>query len=377
MVEFKGIKGGKHLRQGDPISPMLFVIVDYLTRMLIKASKEKDFRFHPMCKSLNLVNLCFVDDLLIFCKVNTKSVQILQRVSAEFKLSLGLSINHNKSHLYFVGLSKDAKAPILKCTNPLKYLGVPLRPTKCKATDCDIILKKIRLHLNAWASRNLSYVGRTQLVHSVLLGIRNYWMSVFLLPQSVVREIDRLCRNFLWGEKGSCSKFHLSSWEHVCRVKAYGGLGFGEELAWNKILLAKFIWAISSKQDQLWVKWVNCIYLKGAHLWECILKQDANWYWRKLIKLYRSVFGPVLEAAEVHGKLQLGKLYTHFLLGEKVVAVALAATIYYLWLNRNKCCFDNSCFSPSKIDNLIRFTVKARVLNINSRKFSSRERGKC
>ncbi|XP_062103730.1 uncharacterized protein LOC133814836 [Humulus lupulus] len=282
------------------------------------------FRFHPMCKSLNLVNLCFADDLLIFCKATTQSVQIIHRALAEFKMALGLSINHNKSHIYFGGLSEVAKAPALNCTNliegsfPLKYFEVPLRPTKCKASEYDIIPKKIRLRLNTWATRNLSYAGRTQLVQSVLLGIQNYWMSIFLLPQSVVRDIDRLCINFLWGEKGSRSKFHLSSWEFVCRPKAYGGLGFREGPAWNKILLAKFIWAISSKQDQLWVKWVNNIYLKGSQLWDYILKQDVSWYWRKLIKLCNSMFGLVLAAAEVHGKLRLGKLYNHFLPGEKV-----------------------------------------------------------
>ncbi|XP_062118568.1 uncharacterized protein LOC133832210 [Humulus lupulus] len=119
-------KGGKGLRQGDPISPMLFVIVmDYLTRILIKASKEKGFIFHPMCKSLNLVNLCFADDLLIFCKTNSQSVQILHRALAEFQKVSGLSINHNKSHIYFGGLSKIAKAPIgIPKKIPSFFLGI-------------------------------------------------------------------------------------------------------------------------------------------------------------------------------------------------------------------------------------------------------------
>ncbi|XP_062103752.1 uncharacterized protein LOC133814859 [Humulus lupulus] len=255
-------KGGKGLRQGDPISSMLFVIVmDYLTRILMKASKKKGFRFHPMCKSINLVNLYFADDLLIFCKANSQLVQILHRELAKFQKVSGLSINHNKSHIYLGELSEIAKASVLNCTNmiegsfPLKYLGVPLRPTKCKASNFGIILRKIRLRLNNWASWNLSYAGRTQLVQSVLLGIRIYWMSIFLLPQGV---------------------------------------------------------------DQLWMKWVNNIYLKGSQLWDYILKQDDNWYWRKLIKLCNSVFEPALAVGEVHGKLRLGKLYNHFLPGEKI-----------------------------------------------------------
>ena len=163
----------------------------------------------------------------------------------------------------------------------MRYLGVPLRPTKCKASDFEVILKKIRLSLNSWASRNLSYAGRTQLIQSVLLGIRNHWMNIFLLPQHVVRDIDRMCRNFLWGVKETRIKFHLASWEFVCRPKAYGGLGFREGSAWNKTMIAKFLWAISFKQDQFWVKWVNTIYLKGVPIRDYKLKQDDSWYWKK------------------------------------------------------------------------------------------------
>ncbi|XP_062080008.1 uncharacterized protein LOC133784748 [Humulus lupulus] len=257
------LRGGKRLRQGDPISPMLFVIVmDYLTRMLIKAFKEKGFRFHPMCKSLNLVNLCFADDLLIFCKANSQSVQILHRALAEFKSVLGLSINHNKSNSYFGGLSDIAKAPVLSCTNliegsfPLKCLGVPLRPTKF------LVAAAVQVHLR----------------------------------------LGKLYNHFLSGEKVDYCIFSekvmqaISSW------------------------LGEAIWPGNFADWRVW--------LAGCR---------RDWLFQ-------------------------------------VVSAALAAAIYFILLNGNKCCFDNSCYSVSKIDHMIRFSVKARVLNFNSRKLSSRER---
>ncbi|XP_062118559.1 uncharacterized protein LOC133832201 [Humulus lupulus] len=259
-------KGGKGLRQGDPISPLLFVLVmGYLTRALHGDAKDKHFRFHPLCKSLNITNLCFADDLLLVCKAHINSIQIMQQVFKSFSSASGLSINQAKSCIYFGGISSVEKEKILCISNmregqfPLMYLGVPLRPTKWKAMDCDLIISKIRQRLHGWASRNLSYAGHVQLIQSVLLGIRNFWMSIFLLPQKVIKEIDCLCRIFLWGGNGFRSKFHLASWDHVCRPKSYGGLGFKEGVLWNKINLARYVWAISSKQDSLWVKWVNCI----------------------------------------------------------------------------------------------------------------------
>ncbi|XP_060965289.1 uncharacterized protein LOC133034253 [Cannabis sativa] len=72
-------KGEKGLHQGDPMSPLLFVLImEYLTRLLIQSSKKKGFGFHPLCTSLGLVDLCFADDLIIFSKGNDKSVQMVK-----------------------------------------------------------------------------------------------------------------------------------------------------------------------------------------------------------------------------------------------------------------------------------------------------------
>ncbi|XP_062085826.1 uncharacterized protein LOC133791936 [Humulus lupulus] len=308
--------GRKGLRQGDPISPLQFVLVmEYLTRILIQASLNKDFRFHPLCKNLKLVSLCFADDLVLFCKGTLRSVQILQDGFSQFSQASGLSANLTKSHIYFGGLNSEEKKCILDCLNieegsfPLKYLGVPLHPTKWKAGDCGLIIKKINLRLHSWASRHLSFAGRAQLIHSVLLGIWSYWMSIFLLPQSVTLEFDRLCRKFLWGSIGNRSKMHFTAWDHVCLPKSFGGIGFKEGSKWNKVLLAKYVWVISSKQDLLWVKWIDDIYLKGESFWAYTLKADASWYWRKLVNLKSFLSRVDLEATTTSRNLNLTLLY--------------------------------------------------------------------
>ena len=137
--------------------------MEYLTRLLIQASHNKDFRFHPLCKWLKLVNLCFADDLIIFCKGSLRFVQILHDGFTNFSQASGLSANLTKSHIYFGGVIFEDKKSILDCVNIeegsflLKYLGVPLRPTKWKADDCGLIIKKIHIHLHTWSSRHLSF----------------------------------------------------------------------------------------------------------------------------------------------------------------------------------------------------------------------------
>ncbi|XP_062100714.1 uncharacterized protein LOC133806637 [Humulus lupulus] len=383
-------QGGKGLRQGDPISPLLFVIVmEYLTRSLLQAAKGKGFKFHPLCKSLNLINLCFADDLLVVCKANSSSIQIIQHSLEEFSAASVLVINKSKSRVYFGGISDQDKAGLLNIFQlkegefPMTYLGLPLRPTKWKAMDCDIILKKVRQRLCVWASRNLSYAGRVQLIQSVLLGIRNYWMSIFLLPQSVLKEIDHLCRLFLWGGKGNRSKFHLTSWELVCCPKSHGGLGFKEGPLWNRLLLSKFIWAISSKQDLLWVKWVNSNgKLILSRLYQLILssspKPIMNSVWCSTsVPNHKFILWRVLQ--DVFDWLQglrWPPIYTDWCswleadrknITDQITIAALAASVYYIWLTRNKCYFDSSCFLVSTVSSLIKTSVSARLIGLKLR----------
>ncbi|XP_062112649.1 uncharacterized protein LOC133823816 [Humulus lupulus] len=318
-------QGARGLKQGDPISPLLFVIVmDYLTRLLLKTSREREFKFHPLCKSLNLVSLCFADDLLLFCKANKSSVRLIQQAFSEFTTTSGLSINKSKSRIHLGGLVAGEKDSLLQdcCLQegqfPRRYLGIPLRPTKWRACDCVILVDKMRACLKGWSSRHLSYAGRVQLINSVLLGIRSHWMNIFILPQKVVKAIDSLCLKFLWGEKDNRSKMHRISWEHVCRPKCYGGLGFKDSASWNKVMMAKYIWAITSKQDLLWVKWVNGIYLKGVSIWDYSLKQDTSWYWRRIIKLSHIWPDAVLKTATRNGRIHMSTLYSVAFPGELV-----------------------------------------------------------
>ncbi|XP_062075632.1 uncharacterized protein LOC133779728 [Humulus lupulus] len=309
-------RGEKGLRQGDLVSPLLFVLImEYLTRLLFQTSKQKGFGFHPLCKHVNLANLCFADNLVIFCKGNVKSMRLIQAAIDSFCATTGLSINNSKSHIYFGGLKDDCKSQLLEITQmeegsfPLKYLGIHLRPTKWRAADCGEIIEKIQRNLHSWASRNLSFAGRAQLIHSVLLGIRNFWMNIFILPQKVVDVIDKSCRDFLWGLKGNRSKPHLTSWEQVCLPKKYGGVGFFEGRKWNIALMAKYIWAISSKKDCLWVKWIDSIYLKGQSFWSVPLISDTSWYFRKLLKLRNVIDSAAVSSSGLRGKFKAKTFY--------------------------------------------------------------------
>ncbi|VFQ88458.1 unnamed protein product [Cuscuta campestris] len=176
--QYAYFKGARGLRQGDPMSPLLFVLVmEYLTRSFQAAVNKGRFGFHPMCASVKIVNLCFADDLIVVCKAETKAVNCIMKVLEEFKLATGLSINYNKSHIVFGGINEQIKEELLKITKmkmgtlSFTYLGSPITAARLSASDCEALVHKITTKIGAWGSRHFSYAARIRIINSVLMGI--------------------------------------------------------------------------------------------------------------------------------------------------------------------------------------------------------------
>lgn len=97
------------------------------------------------------------------------------------------------------------------------------------------MLKKVK----GWKERCLSRAGWEVLLKSIAQAIPTYSMQCFKIPEGVLDNMNSMCRNFWWGQKGSEKKLALISWENMCTAKDSSVVGLRDLGAFNAALLAK------------------------------------------------------------------------------------------------------------------------------------------
>lgn len=281
------------LRQGDPLSPMLFLIaVDVLQRMIIQVNETLD---RPLSAKLEKSILAFqyANDTAVIARADLPTMITLKLVLRLFSKISGLQINFDKSSFYPLNLDQNetlmVKA-VMRCAQtqlPISYLGMPLTIRKPRKQDFIPLLDKIQARTEGWCGKFLSKGGRVQLINSVLSSMPIYLMTCFELPKWVVKRIEALCRNFLWGKSQVQGRgISLISWEVVSLPKSCGGLGVANLELRNKSLLLRWWWKATTQSESLWYSVIHMLKKNRPHQTHPkIWLVQGSFFWNQLIKL--------------------------------------------------------------------------------------------
>ena len=296
----------KGLRQGDPLSPYLFVMGMKVLSVLIRRAMEGGFI--SGCKiqrgrgrPAHVAHLLFADDTIVFCEAKKEYLTNLSWILFWFEAASGLRINLAKSEIIPVGEVQGIEelAMELGCRVgqlPTVYLGLPLGVPNKVVYGWDGVEEKMRRRLALWKSQYISTGGRITLIKSTMVSMPVYQMSLFQMPISVARRLEKLQRDFLWGGSHMERKAHLVKWEVVCGDKENGGLGIRKFALMNKALLGKWTWRFASDKEALWKQVLVAKYGQEDHdwrtkkvvgacgvgVWKEILK-EVGWCWDKMV----------------------------------------------------------------------------------------------
>lgn len=280
------------VRQGDPLSPYLFVLcMERLSQMITAAVRQGSWKAIRMGRrGVPLSHLFFADDLIIFCKAELDQIEVVQKILSDFCAASGHKVSNSKTKIFFsrnvsLGLRSviSGQFQYEQADGLGRYLGVPLLTGRMSSSIYRYILDRIRAKLAGWKQQSLSLAGRITLAKSVLQSIPFYTMQSILLPLVCCRNIEKEIRKFVWGHTREAKKVNLVKWSELCQPLAHGGVGLLKLDSQNKSFMTKLAFQIHSQPDSLWVRILKGKY--GAHD-TLTFPRNSSAFWRQLGQLW-------------------------------------------------------------------------------------------
>jgi hypothetical protein len=264
-VLLNGIAGdpidhGQGLRQGDPLSPLLFVIaIDPLAQLLEEATRL-GLLTKLRGRGVVLRTSLYLDDAAVFVAPIKQDVQNLAVILQRFGAVTGLCTNFLKSSVAAIRCTNiDLNdvlhdIPATRASFPMRYLGLPLFVWCLRRRDFQHLEDKCVGKLPTWNGKFVNMAGRVSLVKSVLASQEIYHLTPLTIPLGTMKYLNKVERAFIWAAKETASGAKCKvSWEAVCCPKLFGGLGILHMDKFASALRLRWPWLEWKDKDKIWV----------------------------------------------------------------------------------------------------------------------------
>ena len=242
------------VRQGDPLSSYLFIIFSGMLTVSIRSNKNIQ---GIMVDGEEIKLELFADDLTAFLLNDNSLLEFLELLK-RFGECSGLKINYVKSEMMLLGdcaysLLNHSLFKSVKMKAYVKILGIHFTYNyriKHKM-NFDELITSIKAKLRIWRWRDLTIIGRIQIVKTFIIPIFLYRASMICLDKEFVNEANRIIFNFIWKgkdkikrlalisdiEDGGLKAPHLESIIKTQRILCCKRLASEQPSSWKTILL--------------------------------------------------------------------------------------------------------------------------------------------
>ncbi|CAH9130680.1 unnamed protein product [Cuscuta epithymum] len=282
------------LRQGDPQSPYLFILVaEGLSSLIRRAEAKGEVHGVAVCRGApKISHLLFADDSFLFFKANYTECSMIKRILQDYEKASGQAINYNKSSLTF-SQNVDEVTRVSCCqffnipreSGQSRYLGLPTLVGRNKSDILSYLRDRSVSRIKNWNNKFLSRAGKAVLIRNVLQALPNYAMNVFLLSKDLCDEIEKLLNGFWWkGNKFDQRGIRWRRWELLCRPKSEWGLGFRRIREFNLAMLAKQGWRLITEPRSLMSRVLKARYFPNTDFLNAKLGNNPSFVWRSFFE---------------------------------------------------------------------------------------------
>lgn len=205
---FGNVQPQRGVRQGDPISPYLYILcAEGLTGIIRQYEDMGLIHGYRIARGApRISHLLFADDCYVFFKATQMEASNLRSNLNKYEMLSGQLVNYNKSDIVFSpNTCARQRESICACLQvqdkgkPGKYLGMPMHIGKRKKEVFGFIGDKIHNKLQAWCNKDFSRAGKLTLLKSAAQSTPNFWISLFLIPDGICDEVEKKMNAFQLG----------------------------------------------------------------------------------------------------------------------------------------------------------------------------------
>nr|XP_011468563.1 PREDICTED: uncharacterized protein LOC105352685 [Fragaria vesca subsp. vesca] len=279
------------LRQGDPLSPYLFLLgVESFSTLLQRTQQLGWLLGLEICAKAPQVNHhLFADDSMLYANASLDDCYHIQDVIETYGRASGQLVNFEKSSIVLSNnVSEFMQEEIYSLlgmevvTSHEKYLGLPTYVGRKKTATFQFIKERLAKKVSGWQDRTLSGAGRDIFIRVVAQSLPTYAMSVFKLIKNLCEDLEQLCAKFWWGSTKEKRKIHWKHWKALCNPKEEGGLGFRSLEEFNSAMLAKQAWRVIHYPNSLVARLFKTRYFPNDSFWIATAHTSPSFSWRSI-----------------------------------------------------------------------------------------------